>query len=93
MLVTVFQHPNGEQVELNMSNIYSEDEAYFADNNVRISFEDIGEMYAVYAFCDGMEDEEDEEELLVLSQGRSCEETLKELRKECENYFSKSKED
>ncbi len=90
MLVTIFHHPNARRVEINLTDIYHEDEAYFRDNGVTISLEDIGGMYALYAFCKGMEDED---ELVVLSQGRSCKETLKELRKECENYFSKSKED
>ena len=86
MLATVFHPPNARQTEIDLKNVYPEDEAFFQENNVSISLEDIGGMFVIYALCEGMEEED---ELLVLSHGRSCQETLKELRVECVKYFSK----
>ena len=84
MIVTLYKQPHGRSEEIDISNVLPEDEAYFKRNKVRISMEEVGGQFAVYA-DDGTEaDDGEPDELIELSQGRSCKETLSALRKLCE---------
>lgn len=91
MKVTLYIRPNGKTKELEIQNILPEDEAYFNQHGIRIGMEDIGDMFAVYATLDIKDDEGGNVEILELSQGRSCEETLSALRKYCEEELDASK--
>lgn len=84
MKVTLYRQPYGHTVDLDITNVLPEDAAFFEKNNIRISMEEVGGMFAVYA-DDGTKTEDGEpDELIELSQGRTCEETLHALRKQCE---------
>ena len=81
--VTIYQRPDGRKLRTLIKNVWYEDARYFLDNGVIISMEEIGENnYAVYGNWNG--DEEDE--VIILSGGRSCEDTLAELRQTIEEY-------
>lgn len=81
--VTIYQRPDGRKLRTLITNVRYDDARYFRDNGVIISMEEIGENdYAVYGNWNG--DEEDE--VIVLSRGRTCEDTLAELRQTIEEY-------
>jgi hypothetical protein len=84
MIATLYKKPDGRTQEIDIKNVLPEDESYFIRNRIVISMEDVGGMFAIYADI-GRRDEDGEPiELIELSQGRSCEETLSALRKLCE---------
>jgi hypothetical protein len=84
MIVTFYRKPDGRAQRIDIKNVLPDDEAYFTQNRINISMEDVGGMFAVYADI-GRRDEDGEPfELIELSQGRTCEETLSALRKLCE---------
>lgn len=84
-----FVRPNGKSHMVTVPKVYPEDAKYINENKIQVSMEDIGTDFCVW-FDDGTKllysDEPDE--IIVLAQGRTCEETLKEgvrlikLRKE-----------
>ena len=84
MKVTVYKRPNGRTQEIDIKNVLPDDEAYFARNNINISMEDVGGMFAIYADIGKRSVDGEPIELIELSLGRSCEETLSALRKLCE---------
>lgn len=87
MQITFYQKPDGRQKSLEIKNVLPEDEKWFSANNIKISMEDIGGDFAVYGDT-GMVDEDGETiEMLVIAQGRTCEETLSALRRECESVM------
>lgn len=84
MIITLYKQPDGRMQEIDIKNVLPDDEAFFDHHKIRISMEDVGGMFAIYADI-GQTDEDGEPiELIELSQGRSCEETLSALRKLCE---------
>ena len=100
MEVKLFKPPHGHSVVIDVSNVRTEDEKFFQENNIKISMEDVSAggtpMFAVYAdlgisyeYADEYDDSGDNIELLELSQGRSCEETLSALRVQCEEELKK----
>lgn len=100
MEVKLFKPPHGHSVVIDVQNVRAEDEKFFQENNIKISMEDVSAggapMFAVYAdlgisyeYDDDGGDGDDTIELLELSQGRSCEETLSALRVQCEKELKK----
>lgn len=86
MIVTLYKRPNGRTQEIDIKNVLPDDEAYFTRHKTSISMEDVGGEFAIYADT-GREDEDGEPiEVIEFSQGRSCEETLSALRKQCEDF-------
>lgn len=84
MIATFYKQPDGRTQEIDIKNILPDDEAFFTSHEIDISLEDIGGMFAIYADI-GQTDEDGEPiELIELSRGRSCEETLSALRNLCE---------
>lgn len=84
MIVTLYKQPDGRTQEIDIKNVLPDDEEYFTRNRIGISMEDVGGMFVIYADI-GWRDEDGEPiELIELSQGRSCKETLSALRKQCE---------
>lgn len=86
--VTNFVRPDGRREVVTVPKVYPEDADYINESGIKVSMEDIGSDYCVW-LDDGTKNEEDEpDEIIVLAQGRTCEETLKEgvqlikLRKE-----------
>jgi len=83
MKVTLYKLPDGIREEIDIKNVLPEDEEYFTRNGIHISMESIGQEFVVYADIGGADPESEMDEVLVLSKGRSCEETLAELVDQC----------
>lgn len=83
--VMFYARPDGRNRIIEMTNIYNDDAKFFNDNDYFVSMEELttGD-FVVYARPNDM-DEEDE--VLVMDRGRTCEETMKELREICEKTF------
>lgn len=79
--VTFFIPPFGKKEKRDVIDIAVDDAKWFTDNNVEVSMEELGHMAIVYATPPG-KDEEDE--IMVVSNGRSCMETMADLRNQCE---------
>jgi hypothetical protein len=86
MNVTIYKRPDGRSEVIDCRNVYPDDAKWFEDNHVAISMEDIGGGFAVYADT-GKEVDGEPDELIELSQGRTCEETLHALREQCEGVI------
>lgn len=85
LTVRFYKRPNGVMEEIEMRNIYEKDIEYFKSNDIVVSLEDIGNDIVVYA-CP-RDDLDEESEVMELSRGRSCQETMKSLREKCEEAF------
>ena len=83
--VRYYKRPNGTVEMIDMTNIHSEDVEFFENGDYIVSMEELttGDI-AVYAYP---ADEDEDNEVLVLSKGRSCEETMRSLRFECLAHF------
>lgn len=79
LTVKYFTRPNGHVKEIEMSNIYPEDIEYFQKNNITVSMEELSTGDVVVYACEGF-DILEENEVMALAKGRSCQETMKELR-------------
>lgn len=79
---TLFIPPNGDKQKVSVMDINPEDARWFTDNNVEVSMEYINLMAIVYATPPGKDPEEDE--IMIFSNGRNCNDTMAELRKQCE---------
>lgn len=86
MKATVFVPPNGEQQEITITKIRAEDREFFEKHGVKISMEELGGQNVVYADTGKVTDGEPDE-LIEISHGRSCEDTLYALRAACERRF------
>ena len=84
MFTVHYYNQNGEKL-LNIRNILSEDAQYFADNNIRVSMEELAGEVIVYG-CP-YSDESEESEVIVFAKNKSCEETMTELVNECKRKF------
>lgn len=75
---TFYIKPAGKTRIQEIHNVYEEDAKYINDNDIQLSMEELFEnMYAVY-FDDGTEVNGQPDEILVMSKGRTCQETIKE---------------
>jgi c-di-GMP-binding flagellar brake protein YcgR len=87
LTVTCFIPPNGHQNVVEIPNVYPDDEAFFKKYGIKVSMEDLSlGGVAVYADTGKVTDREPDE-LMVISGQRSCHDTLKALRQECEKRF------
>lgn len=90
MKVTLYKKPNGRTEVVDVKNVYPEDEAWFAEHNAKLSMEETGGTFVVYADL-GLEDDDGEPiEAIELANGRSCEDTLQALRIQCEEMLKTS---
>lgn len=82
--VIYYARPNGRQKIITMTNIEEAEVAFFK-NDYTVSMEELttGDV-VIYA---RPSDLDDEDEVLVMSRGRSCQETMKDLRELCEKTF------
>lgn len=87
MIVTLYKQPDGRKQEIDIKNVLPDDEAYFTRHKINISMEDIGGQFAIYADTGAVDEDGEPDELITISQGRSCEETLSELRRLCEDQL------
>ena len=86
LTVRYYSRPNGHMIEIEMKNIDQSEIDFFVDNNIQVSIEELATGNIVVYGCP-RDDESEESEVLILANGRSCEETMKDLREECEKAF------
>ncbi len=86
----LFIPPNGQQQVIQVTQISPDDEAWFKDNNAKLSMEEIPGHTVVYADI-GLVCEGEPEEAIELSKGRTCIETMAALRKQCEGMLRRKK--
>lgn len=75
--IRFYNKPFGDMREIEISNVYPEDEKYVKENNLIISMEEMPgrcEGFIVYC-CDSM-DKDEENELIEFSDNKSCEDTI-----------------
>lgn len=84
MKATVYIAPHGRSEVIEVTKVRPEDEAYFVQNNIQISMEQLAGETIVYADIGQTDDEGEPVELIEFAGTRSCEETLAALRKACE---------
>lgn len=79
--LTFYARPDGNPSDVPLINVTEEDEAYFLENNVRISAEDdpISGGFIVYGDDGTMMEDGTPDEVVVISRGRNCEDTMAEL--------------
>lgn len=83
--VTLYTRPNGDKKDIIISHINKEDEDWFKAKNVVLSMEEVAsfgqdgytDTVVVYASC---EFNGDNVEVLEMSKGRNCNDTLASLR-------------
>lgn len=84
MQVTFFLKPDGRRAVTEISNVYTDDAAWFEQHNVKVSMEDIGDQMALYADI-GKVYEGEPDEVIVLTGSMNCQDALHKLRLECES--------
>lgn len=87
MKVTFYKAPNGCQEVVEITKAYKEDEEFFVENNIVISMEELAGDYVVYADTGYETEDGDPEEFIEIALGRSCEDVLKALRLDCEEFL------
>lgn len=76
--VTCFIRPNGRKEYVEIPNVYEDDAKYITKNNIKVSIEDIGGTYCVWLDDGKKNDDNEPDEILVLSGNRNCQDTIKE---------------
>lgn len=88
MKVNIYTGGEGKFIVCDISNVYPTDDEFFTKSNIEVSMEELNGEFIVYAtLLDHKDEEGDPEELIEFANGRTCEETLKSLRKKCQDYF------
>lgn len=86
LTVRYYARPNRRMRELDITNTYPEDVRFFIEMDIQVSMEEFSTgQFVVYACL--RDDESEESEVMVFDNGRSCQETVKALREECEKEF------
>lgn len=76
--VTIYQRPDGRKLRTLITKVYPEDAKFFKRHNVIIGIEELDDnQYALYG---RYPNQDEEDEVIVLSNGRTCNECLKEIR-------------
>lgn len=73
--------------EIDVTNVYPEDETFFEENKVRISMEELHNNIIVYADYGATTPDGEPDEAIAISGGRSCEDTLQALRAEVQSLL------
>lgn len=78
---TAFLRPNGRREEITVANISDDDAYFFNTRGIKVSLEEdsLGGQ-VVYADYGALDEDGQPEEIIVFSRGRSCEDTMAELR-------------
>lgn len=84
MYVTLYKRPHGRKEVIDMTKIYPEDEQWFVEHDVKISMEDLGFDFVVYADIGLASEDGDPDEITAFANKRTCEETMKLVRQRCE---------
>ena len=82
MIVTIFKRPYGLAEQVRIHNIDPADQHFLESHNVKVSMESVVEDRQVIVYGDygAVDSNGDPDEIIVISDGRSCIETMKELR-------------
>lgn len=80
-------YTKGRVTEIDVTNIYPEDETFFRENKVRISMEDLQGNVIVYADYGATTPDGEPYEAIAISGGRTCEDTLQDLRTQVQNLL------
>lgn len=81
---TLYQRPDGRKSEHEMVNITPEDEAWYRENNIIVSMEEIApQMFTIYAQYSETEGEPDEITYIVPA-GESCVLSMSKIRTKIE---------
>lgn len=88
MDVTLYMRPHGHTKVIDCANVRSEDEQFFKERGIKLSMEDLGTEFVVYADIGKTTEDGEPDELVELSAGRTCEDTLFSLRQQCEEALS-----
>ena len=75
---------NGEHL-IDCKNVYDADKKFFQDNDIKVSMEELNGIIIVYG-CP-YSDKSEESEVVVFAGNKSCEDTLSELAKLCQEHF------
>lgn len=84
--VRLYPPPHGRMKIIEVPNISDEDIDFFQQNDIVVSMEDTQIGIAIYA-CPAS-DQDEESEIVVLSNERNCEDTMHELRQKAEETFT-----
>ncbi len=77
-------HGRFQKMEIDVTNVYPEDEAFFEENDIKISMEELQGRIIVYADYGATIDGEPKE-VIVISHDKACEDMLQELAAEVKN--------
>ena len=81
MIVTILKRPYGLAELVRIYNIDPDDQRFLESHNVKVSMEYVVEdQVIVYGDYGAVDSNGDPDEIIVISDGRSCVETMKELR-------------
>lgn len=95
--VTFYKLPHGEKQIITMTEIDQEDADFFINKGYTVSMEELrtGQI-VLYSpngqYMDGVEADEEDEEIYIVPEGQGCREAMKELRKLVENPTDWSRE-
>ncbi len=80
--VTIYLRPDGRKLRTMITKVDPEDAKFFKRHNIIISIEELDDKLEdrQYALYGRYPDQDEEDELIVLSNGRTCNECLNELR-------------
>lgn len=84
MFAVHYYNYNGDHV-IDIANINESDKQYFEENDIKVSMEELRGEIIVYG-CP-YSDKSEESEVIVLANGRSCNEVLADLAETCQERF------
>lgn len=87
----MFTPPNAKQTALEMREITPEDKAWYKENNIKVSMEEIptGEIVIYADYGAKTEDDEPDEMLYIVPKGEKCKESMSKLRAKIEAVIGK----
>jgi len=85
LTVKMYSRPRGFMREICMRNIEPEDIDFFERNDLVVSIEELAGDFIVYARP--RSDVDEESEVLTFAKGRTCEQTMSELREICTKAY------
>lgn len=89
LTVTAFIPPNGRKETVTLRDLESSDVSFFLDNQIILSMESVPSLgYVLYADIGRKindDPNEDPDEILVFSNGRSAKEIIHDLKEKCES--------
>ena len=86
--VTLYKRPNGATEIIHVTKVRDEDVKWFLENNAKLSMEDLGGDFVVYADVGVTTEDGDPDEAIEVAMGRSCEDTFAALRKQAEEMVN-----